>query len=121
MHGTGTTGRRLHRHVKRWIRFDVVLAPAYHDGVDVHCQIPRQKHDDVAVAGSELRCARKPYVPASCGGIGINPSRDRAAGRGRLQGARHASQADAAAARFQLHRAGDVHDANAATARLRVH
>ena len=121
MRGTGTIGGRLHRHVQRRIRFDVALVPICDDGVNVCRQISRQKYDDVAVARSELRCARKPHVSASGRRIGINPRGNRAAGSRRLQGASHASQANAPAARFQLHRAGDVHDADAASAGLRVY
>ena len=121
MYRTRTIGRCLHRQMQRRICFDAALTSVCHRGVDVRGEIPRQKHDDVAVAGSELRCAREPHVPASGGRIWINPGRNGAAGSGRLQGTGYASQANAAAARFQFHRAGNVHDTNPAPAGLGVH
>src|SRR6202158_262286 len=121
MHGTGTIGGRLKRQVQRRICFDVALASVCHGSVDVRREIPRQKYQDVAVAGSKLRCARQPHVSAPGWRVWINPGRNRSAGSGRLQGAGDSSQANAAAARFQFHRAGTVHDANPTPAGLGMH
>src|SRR5258708_2565945 len=121
MHGTGTIGGALNRQVQRWICFDMALVPICYGSVDVRRQIPRQKHEDVSVAGSKLRCAGEPHVAASGRRTWINRGRNRAAGSGRLQSAGDSCQANAAAARFQFHRTGNVHDPNPAPAGLGMH
>src|SRR5467141_3046812 len=121
VHGTGTIGGCLNSQVQRRICFDVTLASVCHGSVDVRREIPRQKYQDVAVAGSKLRCACQPHVSASGRRVWINPRRNRSAGSSRLQGAGDSSQANATAARFQFHRTGNVHDANPAPAGLGMH
>src|ERR1700694_2906206 len=121
MQGAGTIDGRLYRQVQGGICFDVALAPVCHGGVEGRGEIPRQKHEDVAIPGSKRRCAREPHVSTSGRRVWINPGRNRSAGSGRLQGPGDASQTDAAAARFQFHRTGNVHDANPAPACLGMH
>ena len=79
MYGTRQTVGSLDCEMQQRIRLDVAQATARHRGVDGCGKVPRQKYDNVAVAGGKLRRASETDGPATGRWVWINPRGNRAA------------------------------------------
>src|SRR5882672_128591 len=84
MHGTCQASGGLDCEMQRRVSLNVAQAAVHDSGIDGCRKISWKEHDNVAVAGTQLRGPAKTNIPARGRSVRIDPGGDRTTGGSRL-------------------------------------